>query len=463
MVTIAQNDFGMALLSNNGRQQVTAPKFNQRQKAQAEIMTSAAIKFHLAFGGRRAGKSFVFARFLIVRAMTYANSYHGVFRKTFTDCKTTVWRETYLPMLQLYEKAGICRIYEQAGKAVFSNGSVIQCGSLAPHEIDKYLGVQYATCHVVEASEVRYEMFEKLRSGLNSTARNQRGQMIVSKMVVDENPPNKQHWTYQLFILKKDPKSTAPVEDPELYDSMFFSPHDNEENLAPDYIKTALQGLTGRQRQRLYLGEFTSAEGLALPQFDPGRHIIYELPKKSWKKFYRGIDFGWKHPTACLWAVTDEDENLYIIAEHRESGWLSAQNADAMHETSVRIFKEFYPDKASQPAKILQRDAGELFLTLADHQSEYRNQYAEYGIHTERANKALAPSIDAIAHRFESDKVFIMHDCAGLIEELTTVEIKKKRFDDGFKEELQDEGEDLLDCMRYIVNEIDNVKRLDFG
>jgi hypothetical protein len=74
------------------------------------------------------------------------------------------------------------------------------------------------------------------------------------------------------------------------------------------------------------------------PEFDPARHVNeWSLtrgllsspaePPASVVSFLCGMDFGFREPTAILWAVLDEHDRLTILDEHVEAGQLIEEHA----------------------------------------------------------------------------------------------------------------------------------------
>jgi phage terminase large subunit-like protein len=82
-------------------------------------------------------------------------------------------------------------------------------------------------------------------------------------MYYDMNPPNKNHWTYRIFILKQEPESKIPLRRPDDYDSFKINPMDNINNLSDGYLDT-LQGMSARLRKRFLDGDFADANPSAL-------------------------------------------------------------------------------------------------------------------------------------------------------------------------------------------------------
>jgi predicted phage terminase large subunit-like protein len=76
------------------------------------------------------------------------------------------------------------------------------------------------------------------------------------RYLCDENPPNKSHWTYKVFILNVDPETKQPLENYKDYGYLKMHVKDNEENVAEGYADQ-LRHLPARQRKRFLDGDFS--------------------------------------------------------------------------------------------------------------------------------------------------------------------------------------------------------------
>lgn len=65
-------------------------------------------------------------------------------------------------------------------------------------------------------------------------------------------------------------------------------------------------------------GEFVTAHGLVYREFEPRHHVVPFMPPPGTEVF-RGIDFGYRAPFACLWACEDERGVLRVLREHYRS------------------------------------------------------------------------------------------------------------------------------------------------
>jgi phage terminase large subunit len=416
----------------------------EKQKTAFRQLADKNIIYHLFYGGARSGKTLAICDYIRWRAILYPGSKHIIFRKTERDCRESIWKEAMLKIIEEDQRKKLCRTFSAPTYAKYNNGSTITIGGLANHEIDKVLSTEYNTIYIGEASQVSYQHFPVLKSRLNGKQTHTvKGHEIANKIIVDENPPGKNHWTFKVFFEGLDPLTNQKLNSFEQYAHLKFIPRDNEKNLSKNYMQI-LQNLQGGDRRRFLDGDFGVPEKLVYSEFDPEKHVKDFQLDPQWKRF-RGIDYGFSHPTACLFAAYDKsNEVIYIYKEYRESGLTAKQNAENINRMTV----------AEVPGKDAIIKASHIFTTVSDHQSEYRHVFAAEGIPTIAANKDIRTGIDAIKQLFISGKLIISRECGKLIDEIYSFEYKD---DQGKKDyAVNDINDDLLDCLRYIVNHIKN-------
>jgi hypothetical protein len=131
------------------------------------------------------------------------------------------------------------------------NGSEIWFGGLDEKErTEKILGMEFATIFFNESSQIPYASVVLALTRLAQKTKN-----LNLKCFADLNPPSKLHWTYLMFIEKKDPVTKRPLLNEFDYAYYAINPKDNIENLDPKYIKM-LEALPERARNRFLLGLF---------------------------------------------------------------------------------------------------------------------------------------------------------------------------------------------------------------
>ena len=242
-------------------------KLTLRQRDALRIIGSEAA-YILMYGGSRSTKTFTAVRTIVWRALAAPNSRHAILRFRFNHVKASIVYDTFPKVMQLCFPGINVKPDKQDWFVRFPNGSEIWFGGLDDKErTEKILGREYATIFLNEASQISYNSFLLLITRLAQVApyKDRHGveQRLRLKMLVDENPPTKGHWTYKLWIKKVEPLSNKPLDNPEDYNSLLMNPKDNAENLDEAYLR-ALQRMPKRQRDRFWEGKFTDDSENAL-------------------------------------------------------------------------------------------------------------------------------------------------------------------------------------------------------
>lgn len=219
-----------------------------KQKEACKVLSLST--FSMLYGGSRSGKSFIIIRAMIVRAMR-VKSRHLIIRFCFNHAKTSIWHDTLpkvidlcFPLLKPHLKFNNTDLF-----ITFPNESQLWIGGIDDKErVEKILGTEYSTIFCNESSQVSYGAVQILMTRL--AEKNE----LKKRFWFDANPPTKKHWTYQLFIEKKDPESgEAKSEDD--YNFLLMNPSDNVQNISTEYMDM-LQGQSKRYRDRFLHGLF---------------------------------------------------------------------------------------------------------------------------------------------------------------------------------------------------------------
>jgi phage terminase large subunit-like protein len=242
-------------------------KLTVRQE-EALGLIGTEVLYILLYGGSRSTKTFTIVRTIVWRALAVPNSRHAILRFRFNHVKASIFYDTFPKVMRLCFPNIPFKGNREDWFVRFPNGSEIWFGGLDDKErTEKILGREYATIFLNEVSQISYQSFLMMVTRLAQQcfykARDGTTKELSLKLFLDENPPNKGHWTHKLFIEKKEPTSKAPLEDPEEYGSMLMNPVDNVENLPATYLK-ALQKLPKAQRDRFWLGKFADDSDNAL-------------------------------------------------------------------------------------------------------------------------------------------------------------------------------------------------------
>lgn len=221
------------------------------RQREANILLGGPARHIMLYGGSRSGKTFLLCRALVIRAVK-AKSRHAIFRLRFNHVVRSVGLDT-LPKVIAACFPGLPYTVDKTEWIFrFPNGSEIWlCGLDDKDRTEKVLGQEFATLYFNECSQIPYG------SILTALTRLAQNVGLKLKAYYDCNPPGTGHWSYKVFVEKKDPKSRQPLNAPERYDALVMNPSDNSSNLPAEYIEE-LKNLPERQRKRFFDGRFVA-------------------------------------------------------------------------------------------------------------------------------------------------------------------------------------------------------------
>ena len=212
-------------------------------------------------GGSRSGKTALLIRSVLMRGLREEKSRHGVFRFRFNALKASVIADTLPKIAQacfpgLWEQSELNRT---DWVLTLPNGSEIWFSGLDDKDrVEKVLGQEFCTLYFNECSQIPWNSVVVARTRLA-----QKTSLLQLKAYYDMNPPSKVHWTYQVFVERKDPISRQPLRNQNDYGFFLMNPMDNAENLDPKYL-SELEALPERARNRFLLGRFAEVDEGAL-------------------------------------------------------------------------------------------------------------------------------------------------------------------------------------------------------
>jgi phage terminase large subunit-like protein len=235
------------------------------KQEEANLLLGSPAEQILLFGGSRSGKTFLIVRAIVIRALAASYSRHAIFRFRFNAVMASIISDTFPKVMRLCWPQIVVNLDKRDWVARFENDAEIWFGGLDDKErTEKILGMEFATIFLNEASQIPKSSRDIAVTRLAQQAIvDANGKPLRRKLYLDENPPNKGHWTYKLFVQKIDPETRIPVPDAQNYAAMQVNPGDNLENLPADYLRT-LEGLSARLQKRFLRGEFADANPDAL-------------------------------------------------------------------------------------------------------------------------------------------------------------------------------------------------------
>lgn len=255
------------------------------KQLQANAVLQSPSTHVLLYGGSRSGKTALLVRAILIRALKAPGSRHAVLRFRFNAVKAAIVYDTYPKVLEMCFPGLAAPVNKSDWFAQLPNGSEIWFGGLDDKErTEKILGQEYSTIFLNECSQIPWDSrniaVTRLAQRATVRADGIAPSPLALKMYYDENPPDKGHWSYRLFIQKVDPDTRQPVSNPQDYAAAQINPRDNEANLPTEYLAT-LSGLSQRLRRRFELGEFRDANPSALfaqEHLDRWRVVDKSLP-----------------------------------------------------------------------------------------------------------------------------------------------------------------------------------------
>lgn len=236
-------------------------KLNPKQ-AEAQVLLAGDATHAMLFGGSRSGKTFLHVRNTIMRAVKAPNSRHAMLRLSFKSIKNSIVLDTFPKVMDICFPGVAYNISKTDWYATFANGSEIWFAGLDDKErIEKILGMEFVTVYLNECSQIPWPsvgvVMTRLAQKVYQVIAGEK-RLLKPRAYYDCNPPSKSHWSYRLFIEKRDPETKKDLERPDNYVSYQINPDANQENLSPDYLDS-LKSLSVRLQKRFLKGEFTDA------------------------------------------------------------------------------------------------------------------------------------------------------------------------------------------------------------
>lgn len=248
-------------------------KLTPKQEEARDIIIGPATHSML-FGGSRSGKTFLYVRNVIARALKAPGSRHGIFRFRYNHLKSSIILDTFPKVMRVAFPGVDWQMHNQDGYATLPGESQVWFAGLDDKDrTEKILGMEFVTLYFNECSQIPKSSVDmavtRLAQKVHQVIDGRKGLPLKPRAFYDENPPNKGHWTYKVFVQKIDPETKEPLRNPDDYVSFRINPADNSENLSAEYLET-LANLPARMRKRFLEGQFTDDNPNAL---FPEEHI----------------------------------------------------------------------------------------------------------------------------------------------------------------------------------------------
>ena len=242
-------------------------KLTAKQEEAQNVLAGNATHLML-FGGSRSGKTFLLTRNVVMRALKAPQSRHAILRFRFNAIKASIVMDTFPKVMSICFPGVNYTLSKTDWFAELENGSQIWFGGLDDKErTEKILGMEFATIYLNECSQIpqgsRDIAVTRLAQHVTQIIGNRQDRPLKPRMYYDCNPPSKVHWSYRMFVEKRDPETKKSLANPEDYACFQINPQDNAENISAGYLET-LQNLSSRLQKRFLKGEFADANPNAL-------------------------------------------------------------------------------------------------------------------------------------------------------------------------------------------------------
>jgi predicted phage terminase large subunit-like protein len=313
------------------------------------LANDPAIKFLMAAGGIRSGKSITLATILFLRAMRAPGSQHGVFHAQANICFRNLFTLTFPETLEILIPG-----YFEALKAQRDNGApkyirISDREIILPNDSkimflglddpDKIRGQQFSTVWVNEANQVDYSAIMTLQGRLSQSIATIDGSTLDTLFLVDLNPTVKSSWEHQVFVEGVVPGDRTPIPSPERYAWRKINASDNAENLPSDYFETVFGGMSAEQRRRDELGEWSEDNPNALFSLATiGRKAV---DPETLTEIVVGVDpAGSSHKASDLTGIVvagkDSDGTFFVLRDETLRG-----KPEEWAQRAVDLYREY--------------------------------------------------------------------------------------------------------------------------
>ena len=350
------------------------------------------------------------------------------------------------------------------GTLTFENGSRI----VARHyqhekEIDAFLGLEYDVIGIEEATTLTQRKFQDIRTCLRTSKPGWRPRLYTTT-----NPGGVGHdWYYRLFILPYERGAESATR---------FIPARVDDNkfLNPEY-KRILAETTGWQREAWLEGNWNIASGAFFHTFRHDVHVLKEFNPNRITEWVAGMDYGFTHYTVVLLGGRDDDDNLFIVDEHAERGWVPQRHAQAIKEMCQR-HRLFVGNPRTSPVgeatrmrmrfdppyswRLRQISAGGDLFSTRPNGSTLAAEFSNLGVSIRPANTNRVQGWAEIQQRLGDPEagfpptLFIHERCRLLLDTLPYLQHDPDHPADVLKVNVNDDGlggDDAADALRYLV------------
>lgn len=372
--------------------------------------------------GRRGGKTTFSSLKMADFVSTHPNSIVYYVAPTYIQAKNIMWEmlKQYIPLHWIKEKK------EAELKLVLANGSRIELKG-ADSEPDRLRGVRidYLIC-----DEIAF-----FRNWLNVWENVLRPTLIDSKgkALFISTPMGYNHF-YDLYMKAFNDNKNYDEE----YSSYHFTSYDNN-YLDPKEIDKARNELDDDTFQQEFMAEFKKYSGMVLPYFKRELHFIPPIEiQPSWS-FYRGIDFGWVHPSACAFITVSPEGKAYVYDEIKQAGMTNPEFANLIKQKSVgRSFTQTWGDSAAASDIREMNNYGLPVIPVSKSSGNHGEDFTKY-------------KVRKMNQKIKSNNFYVFNNCPQTLFEIENWQYKQVTEGNIIREIPAKINDDLMDATSYAI------------
>ena len=362
-------------------------------------------RYVLLFGGSRSGKTFILVYAILVRALRAAGSRHAILRLHGNSVRQSVLLDT-LPKVAKLAFPGLK--FKESRQDQFvrlpNHSEIWFAGVDGEERVDKILGKEFATIYFNECSEIGYEAVNTVLTRLAQRT------ALRNRAYFDCNPAGKSHWSYKLFVEKRDPVSGLALPFPQNYASMQLNPAENRENLPEGYLEETLAGLSERQRLRFLEGRWLDDFAGALWTQEMIERDRVEAPPEEFERIIVGVDPAVSSgrdadETGIVTVARGRNRHFYVLSDASMTGRPTEWAGRAVAENH-----RFHADRIAGEVN----NGGDLIETVL------RSIDADVSFRAVRAMRGKIERAEPVAALYEQRRVHHLGRFPELEEQMTT-------------------------------------------
>lgn len=362
-------------------------------------------RYVLLFGGSRSGKTFILVYAILVRALRAAGSRHAILRLHGNSVRQSVLLDT-LPKVAKLAFPGLK--FKESRQDQFvrlpNHSEIWFAGVDGEERVDKILGKEFATIYFNECSEIGYEAVNTVLTRLAQRT------ALRNRAYFDCNPAGKSHWSYKLFVEKRDPVSGLALPFPQNYASMQLNPAENRENLPEGYLEETLAGLSERQRLRFLEGRWLDDFAGALWTQEMIERDRVEAPPEEFERIIVGVDPAVSSgrdadETGIVTVARGRNRHFYVLSDASMTGRPTEWAGRAVAE-----YHRFHADRIAGEVN----NGGDLIETVL------RSIDADVSFRAVRAMRGKIERAEPVAALYEQRRVHHAGRFPELEEQMTT-------------------------------------------